>query len=140
MKLYLDTNVLIDILMESRKFNVESSSILQMVEKGAVEGVLSTQSILDTAYIFTQQTKGSLDAFKDALRYILAIITVTQIEEDNIKAAIRDSNTDFEDAAQIDCALETGCDAIISSDQGMKNHSSIPVYTPKEFCDLVFVE
>lgn len=138
MKLFLDTNVLLDILMESRPANYDSSTILQMVENGAVEAVLTTQSIIDASYVYTQQPKNPLGSFKDSIKYILSTVTVSQIDENNIKSAIRDSNDDFEDAVQIDCAIDAGCDSIISSDRKMKEKSRVPVYTPKEFCDLVF--
>ena len=98
MKLFLDTNVLLDILMESRANHFDSATI----------------------------------------RFILSIATIASISENDIKAALRSDINDFEDAAQLSCAVDSECDFLISSDRKWKGYTPLPVYTPKEFCDLVF--
>ena len=138
MKLFLDTNVLLDILMESRQNHLESATILRMGEKGAAQIFISTQSIIDAAYVFTQKEKTSIEQFKKAIRFILTIATITAIDENNVKAALRSEIGDFEDAAQIDCATEAECGFLISSDRKWKGYTALPVFTPKEFCDCVF--
>lgn len=138
MKAYLDTNVLLDILMNSREQHMDSATILRVAEKGAIQAFLSTQSIIDAAYVFSQKEKIPVGQFKNAIRTLLGIVNVTSISENNIKAAIRSSFSDFEDAAQLDCAADTECDVIISSDKKWKDNTGIPVYTPKEFCNLLF--
>lgn len=138
MKLFLDTNVLLDILMDSRQYHLESATILQLGEKGIAQLVISTQSILDAAYVFTQKDKASIDTFKKAIRFILTVTTIAAIDENNIKAALRSTIDDFEDSAQIDCAKDAECDFMISSDKKWRNYTELPVYTPKEFCDLIF--
>ena len=138
MKLFLDTNVLLDILMESRANHFDSATILRMAEKGAVQIVISTQSIIDAAYVFTQKEKTSLELFKKAVRFILSIATIASISENDIKAALRSDINDFEDAAQLSCAVDSECDFLISSCRKWKGYTPLPVYTPKEFCDLVF--
>ena len=138
MKAFLDTNVLLDILMESRENNVDSATILNVAEHGYICAVVSTQSILDSYYVFTRAEKQPLESFKTSLKDILSVVSVASIDENNLKAAISSSNEDFEDASQIDCALAAGCDCIISSDRKMKRDSTLIVYTPKEFCDKVF--
>lgn len=138
MKAFLDTNVLLDILMDSRINHYDSSTILRVAEKGVIQAVMSTQSIVDASYVFSQKEKLSLDSFKSAIRFILSIVTVASIDENDIKAALRSSIGDFEDSAQISCAMNAGCDVIISSDRKWKGYTVANVYSPKEFCDLLF--
>ena len=140
MKAFLDTNVLLDILMDSRANHYDSSTILRVAEKGEIQAVISTQSIIDASYVFSQKEKQSLTSFKNAIRFILSIVTVASIDEDDIKSALRSPLGDFEDSAQISCAVEAGCDVIISSDRKMKGYTPSTVYTSKEFCDLIFGE
>lgn len=45
---------------------------------------------------------------------------------------------DYEDAAQIACALNHFCDAIITNDQAYSRYTSLPVYSPAAFCDALF--
>lgn len=138
MKLFLDTNVLLDVLMDSRPSHLESAMILGLGEKGAAQIVITTQSIVDAAYVFTQKEKNSLDIFRKAIRFLLSIATVAAIDENCTKAALHSNIGDFEDAAQIDCAANAECDFLISSDKKWKAYTALPVYTPKELCDLVF--
>ena len=140
MKVFLDTNVLLDVLMESREHHVDSATILRVAEKGVVQAVLSAQSIIDAAYVFSQKEELPIGRFKNAIKLILGIITVTSISENSIKIAIRSDIADFEDAAQIGCAGEAECDVIISSDKKWKQYTDIPIYTPKEFCEFIFEE
>lgn len=138
MKVFLDTNVLLDILSESRDNNIDSTSILRVANAGYLEAVISTQSILDAYYVAVDVAKTPLETFKGALREILAVVDVVSIDANDIRTAIDGSNEDFEDASQIACADAAGCDFIISSDKKMKRDSSVTVYTPGEFCGMIF--
>ena len=138
MKVYFDTNVLLDILMDSRQNHFDSATILQVAANGKIEVILPTQSIIDASYVFSQKEKLPPESFKNAIRFILSATSISSISEDNIKYALRGANSDFEDAAQMACALHSECDAVITSDKEMKHFSEIPTYTPQEFCHLLF--
>jgi len=138
MKVFLDTNIVLDVLNESRDNNVDSASILQVADAGYLEAVISTQSILDSYYVSVDVTKTPLDVFKAALNEILKVVEVVSIDKNDIRSALHGSNQDFEDASQISCADSAGCDCIISSDRKMKRDSPITVYTPGEFCSMIF--
>ena len=138
MKVYFDTNVLLDILMESRQNHVDSATILQVAAKGKIELVISAQSIIDASYVFSQKEKLPQEGFNDAIRYIVSVATIVAIDDYCIKCALRSDSSDFEDAAQVACASRAECDIVVSSDKKIKHFSSIPVYTPGEFCNLLF--
>ena len=138
MKAFIDTNILLDLLMGSRKNHLNSAIILSVAEKGNIQAFLSSQSIIDAAYVFSQKEKTSLELFKKSIRTILGIVNVISITENNIKSAIRSTFDGFEDAAQLDCVREAGCDVIISSDKKLKSYSEVPVYSPEEFCSILF--
>lgn len=138
MKVFLDTNVLLDIMTETRNNYIDSTSILRVADAGYIEAVISTQSILDAYYVAVDMAKTPLEVFKSSLNEILAAVDVVSIDRTNINAAIDSSNEDFEDAAQVACAEVAGCDFIISSDRKMKRNSSITVYTPGELCSIIF--
>ena len=138
MKTYLDTNILLDIMKESRENHVDSATILKLAEQGYIEVVISSQSILDAYYVYSISEKRPLNEFKDFLMSFLPFASIATITSGNLKSAIQCTNNDFEDACQIECALANGCNSIISSDKQLKRDSSLTVYTPKEFCDRVF--
>ena len=112
--------------------------ILQIVKNGVARAVLTTQSIIDASYVYSQREKQSLDLFIEAIGVIMGIVEVEAITEKNISSAIRSPFNDFEDAAQIACSEMAGCDIIITSDHKFTEYTLAPVYTPKSFCTEVF--
>lgn len=138
MKIFLDTNVILDVLNDSREHHVDSATILKLAKEGYEEVIVSSQSVLDTYYLFSVSQKRPLEEFKAFLGALLSTVKLASIGEENIREAIRSTNRDFEDAAQVACAVSCGCDCIISSDVKMKRDSQVTVYTPKEFCNHIF--
>ena len=138
MKVFLDTNILLDIMMDSRENHIDSTSVLRVADAGYLQAVITTQSILDANYVLVNVAKTPLEDFITSLNEIMSVAKVESIDEPNIEEAIKSPNLDFEDAAQIACSVSCGCDCIISSDIRMKRDSTLTVYTPKEFCDMIF--
>ena len=140
MIIFLDTNVLLDVFMNSRPCHKDSSFIIDMAEKGDVDAVVSTQSIIDAAYVYLQKSTLPLTQFELSVWELLSRVKATSVSEENIKSALLSHMEDFEDSAQIDCALDAKCDAIISSDKKMKDNGRIAIYSPSEFLSKVFGE
>ncbi len=140
MNVFVDTNVLLDILLDTRPSHKDSSFIMDMAEKGDVDAMVSTQSIVDASYVYLQKSKLPLEQFEYAVWELLSRVKATAISEDNIKRALLTHMEDFEDAAQLDCAMDAKCDVIISSDKKMKDNGRITVVTPSEFLSIVFGE
>lgn len=138
MKAYLDTNVLLDVLMNTRKYHLDSATILQVANRGIIEICFSSQSIIDAAYIFSQKEKLPIERFKSAISTLIRIASISSITKEHLKYAIQSSINDFEDAAQLGCYLDTDCDVIITSDKKWKKYIHQNVYTPEEFCNLIF--
>ena len=138
MRVFFDTNILLDVLMESRSAHTDSVTLLQVAQRRLIEAVITTQSLIDTFYVFSQKEKDNPEQFRKALRLILSFATISPINEDDIKDALASGNEDFEDAAQLACASRTDCDVVLTSDKKMRKYSTIPVYTPAELCNLVF--
>lgn len=94
---------------------------------------MSTQSILDAAYIMNHTYKFDIKSFKKALKMTKLLFKVASISESDVEEALNSPMVDFEDAAQIACAKRNGCNIILSSDRKFKDYTEIPVYTPEEF-------
>lgn len=125
-------------MMDSRENHIDSTSVLRVADAGYLQAVITTQSILDANYVLVNVAKTPLGDFITSLNEIMSVAKVESIDEPNIQEAIKSPNLDFEDAVQIACAVSCGCDCIISSDIRMKRGSTLTVYTPKEFCDMIF--
>ena len=137
-KAFLDTNVLLDVLCTPKRPSADSSRfILQAVLSGHLEGVITTQSILDAAYILSKVSSPfDREGFGKCVLYLMNFLYIDSIHIFDIREAILSPGADLEDDAQFAHALSEGCDAIITSDRGFrhrKENSGILFFTPDEF-------
>ena len=66
-KVFLDTNVLIDVLSATNRPSTEySSRIFQEIRNFKLEGVISVQSVVDAAYVFRNDPK-TQQLFRDRI-------------------------------------------------------------------------
>ena len=138
MKVFFDTNVLLDLLIHSRPGHDSSKLLLQVAREGVLEGYLSTQSIIDAAYVQTQTNHSGLEGFKESIRIIASILKVVPIESQDITSANDSEMSDYEDAAQLSCAENNGCDILLTSDKRFQRYSTMPSYSPQELVKLLF--
>lgn len=128
MKIFLDTNVIIDLMAKREGFYKEAVTLFDSKQSIYV----STITILDTLYILENQYK-----IKDArkiLNILISKLSIIPTFETNIKLAFNSAFTDIEDAVQHFTALEYGSiDYIITRDKKGFSKSEIPVLTPIQF-------
>ena len=136
--IFLDTNVIIDILDEKRAFHNEALYILSAAQKGAIKAFTTSQSIIDASYVCTQTNKVSIEEFRKAISVITNILSIRAITEDDINNANQSDIPDYEDAAQLSCAERKECEMIITRDGKYKKYTLIKTYSVKEFFDMTF--
>ena len=138
MKAFLDTNVLLDLFMKSRLGHEAVTAILQVVRNGDISACMTTQSIIDAAYIQTQRLKAPTAAFKKAIALLSGIVEILPILPEDIAWANRSAIEDYEDAAQLACAQRSGCDVIVTSDKKYKDYTDILLFDPLELYTVLF--
>jgi predicted nucleic acid-binding protein len=114
-KVFLDTNVLVDVLAGSRKYSQSSRVIFELIKRGQIEAFISTQSVLDTSYALRREPLGK--EFLSFVEWICSHINVGGINSFNLLQACRNYSGDFEDDALYSWAVDSGCDLIISGDK-----------------------
>ena len=133
MKVFFDTNVLIDFLAEREPFAEDAAFIVGMCDSGEIEGCFASLSACDIIYVLRKTSNpGELRKCISDLAEIIEMLDTRSIE---VKAALVSGDRDFEDAVQRICAEENGANVIISRDKDGFSNASIPVMTPTEFID-----
>ena len=140
MRLFLDTNVLIDIIQAERESHEYSTAILQAVRVSPLTACISTQSIVDASYVFSQGAKAPISEFKKAIELFGSIVDILGVELEDIETANHGDLEDYEDAVQLSCAIRHGCDALITNDRKLLGTAQISCYTPKDFYVYLFGE
>ncbi len=139
MRLFLDTNVLMDFLVHDRPNSYYSTSIFEIVRSSPVEAWMTTQSIIDASYIVGRYKGYVLENFRKNIRDILGFVNIGGIGYFDLEYAINATEIDdIEDCAQAFFADYNNCDIIISGDKDFRIPNKMeptPVMTPKAFLD-----
>ena len=135
-KALIDTNVLLDHFVGNRDPEGYSGLILAAARSHRIEAVITSQSILDAAYVATGSRGAGLDCFKKTMLSIFNYVNVSHIDLSEIREALLSPDTDVEDNAQYAHALSEACDVIITNDRRFiqrKTSGEILMMTPEEF-------
>ena len=131
MKLFLDTNIVIDVIANREPFVKDSRIILNLCETGKAEGVISALTLCTISYVLRKfATPGMM---RTKLRDLRNILTPIDLSVSLLDKAIASSITDFEDAVQFYTAAYSDADVIITRNIKHFPQDNIPVLTPTEF-------
>lgn len=135
MRIFLDVNVILDVLADREPWVEASANVLALCEIEEVEGVVAAHSITTLYYLTTKHL--SRKKATAAMVDLLKLVSVAEVSQDVILKAVSLGWSDLEDAVQAVCALESGSDFIITRDAAVFDSLSIPAVTPSEFLALL---
>lgn len=135
MKLFLDTNVIIDYLAKREPF---AKDICDLIVKSLHRGWLLCISALSftTIYYVLRKQYGH-NQLLDLLSDIQKAFCICDVDGMVIEQAVNSDFQDFEDAVQCYTAQKSAADIIITRNVKDFSHSPIIAKTPSEFCDIL---
>lgn len=132
MKVFIDTNVLIDVLAQRQPFYPDSAAVWTLSETGQIEGLVSVISFTNIFYVVRK-----LKDVKTARRTLVLLrdaFTAVGCDSRILNLAIDSKFKDFEDAVQHFSAVHAGAECLISRNpDDFPRTSDCPVLTPAEF-------
>ncbi|WP_457605728.1 type II toxin-antitoxin system VapC family toxin [Nitratifractor sp.] len=131
MKILLDTNVVLDLLLEREPFVQNAREIFVRIEKGEIEGFLGATTVTIIHYLVSKNF-GSKHADL-IVADLLRLFDITRIDRDVLLAAIQAKGIDYEDSVLYTSALFAGMDTIVTRDKKGFVRSTVPVLQPNEF-------
>lgn len=135
MKLLLDTNIVLDLLMDRTPFAESAAELFSMVEDGTVTGCLCATTIT-TLFYLTAKTVGPVQAQRE-VKKLLQLFEVAPVNRAVLESAVNAGFVDFEDAVIYQSACHAGAEAIITRNLKDFAKSRIPVYTAEEMIQIV---
>ena len=128
MKIFLDTNIIMDFLVrEGRPNYVASSRILyEATGNPEVATYCSVQSITDCAYYFTKKGVTDVHLFIERIKNLLTFIRVKSPSEQLVYETLTHAFPDFEDEMLLRCAIENDCAYFITGDQRILDNQPFP--------------
>lgn len=132
-RILIDSDICLDSITNRYPYSTEANRLLEYVEEGNCTGIISAESISNIFYILRKLSNSS--KAMEQIRNLRKITEVGTIQSSTIDKAIDLQWNDFEDALQYICALESGCEAIITRNRNDSKKSLIPVLSAEEFLE-----
>lgn len=129
--LFIDTNIMMDLLGERVPYYDSIAKIATLADKGQVKIVVSSFSYPIVYYLLSKFE--SAKKVKEKLRKFKIISEISDLDEIVIEKGLSSNFSDFEDALQYHCALKADCNILITRNAKDFKKSVIPVMTGEEF-------
>ena len=131
MRVLLDTDVILDVIMERMPFAAVSAELLDLNDQGVFEAYISGITPLNIFYI-ARKVHSSPD-LRDAIKQLLQVVRVCPIDHVILTDAFALPFTDYEDAVQHASATASNLDAIVTRNLDDYKNAMLPIYSPLDF-------
>lgn len=131
MRLMIDTNILLDVLVKREPFYEASREVLRLCEEKKVQGFLSASAATDIFYLVRRHLHSTNSAYK-CLGYVLDILKVLTVTNEDVINAYTKKAHDFEDCLLAVCAASNKCDYIITRNKRDFEEFNIETLSPEE--------
>ncbi|MCL2793357.1 MAG: PIN domain-containing protein [Spirochaetaceae bacterium] len=132
----IDTNVLIDFLIDREPFTKNAKKIVQKSQDKAINAYLAAHSITNIFYILRKIY--SVSERKQRLLDLCHSISVVDIRYEFILNALANKDLDdVEDCLQSECANAINADYIVTRNIEDFAHSKVPVILPENLLKLL---
>lgn len=130
MRVLLDTNVILDVLLNREPWVTDAAQIWRMCSDGRLNGWVCASSITDIFYIARRLT--DVIRVRAAVGLCLATFMICPVERGTLEMADGMPGNDFEDNLQIACAIVNNIDVIVTRDPEGFQDSPIRVITARD--------
>ncbi len=128
MRVLLDTNVVLDFLLDRAPFADAAAALWQANSEGKLDAYISVITPVNIFYI-ARKLRGASTA-RQLIQSLLAACQVCSPDRDMLVSALALPLKDFEDAVQVVSAQSESLDALITRDPNDYKGISIPILSP----------
>ncbi|OOG75353.1 PIN domain-containing protein [Algoriphagus sp. A40] len=134
-RVFLDTNVILDLLAERKPFYQSIASVATLADRK--ELLLFTSPISFTTIDYVMSKFEPKESVLIKLQKFAILCKVADANQETIDKSLFSLFSDFEDAVQYQCALQAGCDLILTRNGNDFRKSTLPVMTAEEFLNSI---
>jgi len=134
-KLFLDVNVILDVLAKREPWFEDSAAVLSLLETEEFQGVVAAHSVTTIFYLATKHL-GPRRATARLLD-LLKLVSVSPLDQETIMRGLALGWSDFEDSLQMLCADTAGADYLVTRNARDFESDSIPVVTPAQLLAIL---
>jgi predicted nucleic acid-binding protein len=127
-KLLLDINVLLDVLLDREPWSEAASQLLSAIESAETQGSVAPHTLPTIYYVMAQSRDRSIAAA--AVTDLLRILDVAPLTKADYQKALALPIPDFEDAIQAAAASKLGVDYLVTRNEKDFRGAAVPVSDP----------
>ena len=130
MRVLLDTNIVLDVLLRRMPWQIEAESILNAVREGRLACSVASLTVTNVFYVARRLV--GLERARNIVRECLQTLEILDVGQRELEIADSFPGSDFEDNLQIAVAITESVDAIVTRDETGFLTSPVTVLTPSE--------
>ena len=130
MRLFLDTNIVVDLLEGREPFCYDAAQLFTMAHDKKVELLVSPMTFSTASFLLR---KHGPEGVRNLLSNLRQLVSVTISDERTVDDSIASQFKDFEDAMQYYTALNAKAEIIITRNGKDFTASNLPVMTATEY-------
>ena len=131
MRVLLDTDVVLDVVLAREPFAQASAQLFKLHEQGKIDAYIAAITPINVFYI-TRKIKGG-QAARQAVELLLSSLAVCPLSHGVLAEAYKLRFADYEDAVQHASATANGIDTIVTRDINDCKNATLPVFSPTDF-------
>jgi len=131
MKILIDTNVIIDYLVDRTPFADHAERVLELCRSGEVEGFLTASAVTDIYYVVRKAA--GREKTLEAIRTLCSVLDIADVGKADVLGAMELDMTDYEDALAAQCARRIKADCIVTRNIADFAASPVPAKEPAAF-------
>ncbi len=135
MKVFLDTNVIVDFLAEREGFFHPAAVIIDLAKNGEYDIVVSATTFINSFYLLKKHYP--TEDIYEKLERLAAYSNISPIDSLTIKEGLKMKAKDFEDSVQWLSSNSIPADVIVTRDKHFKEYKG-EIKTPEQFLDDYF--
>ncbi len=137
MKLFFDTNVLLDVLAKREPFYRDALQLWSLAERRELHGYISTLSLNNVYYIVRKW--GGKQKAQEALVILRDIFDLVAEDHHIVNQSIDAGMNEFEDAVQFCSAIRINADYLVTRNPKHFPVTAMPVILPDELIALLSI-
>ncbi|MEQ1663228.1 MAG: PIN domain-containing protein [Thiobacillus sp.] len=131
MKLFLDVNVVLDVLARREPWFADSASVLAHIEQGGASGHIAAHTVTTLHYLLARHLGQQKTAA--VLVDLMTLLHVEPVDHATLQQALSLGWRDFEDAVQAVVATQCQADYLVTRNPRDFKQAPVAVLAPAEF-------
>ena len=134
-RILVDTNILLDYLLEREPFFEDAKQVIMSCINGKSNGCIAAHSISNMFFILRKDY--SAKERREILLNLCKIFDIEGIDKAKLISGLQNENfSDFEDCLQMECAKSYGADYIVTRNVSDYATSEVKAIIPKDYLKL----